>query len=61
VTAAAGGNNSHRCSTAESDNDKDDDNRSRQDCTMGMWALHRGTSTITTTPMRQRSQAGLRR
>jgi hypothetical protein len=61
ATAAAGGNNSHRRSTAESDDDEDDDNRSRQDCAMGMWALRRGTSTITTTPMRRRSQAGLRR
>jgi hypothetical protein len=26
-----------------------------------MWELRRGTSTITTTPMRGRSQAGLRR
>ena len=61
ATAAAGVNNSHRHSTADSDDDEDDDNRSRQDCTTGMWALHWGTSTITTTPMRRRSQVGLRR
>ena len=58
--AVVGGNNSHRCSMAESDNDEDDDNRSRQDCATRMWALCRGTSTITTTPMQRRSQAGLR-
>ena len=59
--AAAGGNNSHRGSTADSDKDEDNDNRSRQDCATGMWALCRRISTITTTPMRRRSQAGLRR
>jgi len=52
ATAAAGGNNSHRRSTAYSDDNDDDDNRSCQDCMTGMWALHRGTSTITTTTMR---------
>ena len=61
ATVAAGGNNSHQRSTANRDDNKDDDNRSRQDCAMGMWALRRGTSMITTTPMRQRLQAGLRR
>ena len=61
ATAAAGGNNSHRRSMAESDDDEDDDNRSRQNCATGMRALRRGTSKITTTPMRQHSQAGLRR
>ena len=60
ATAAVGGNNSHRRSTAESDDDEDDDNRSRQNCATGMRALRRGTSTIPTTPMRRRLQAGLR-
>jgi hypothetical protein len=60
ATAAVVGNNSHRLSTAESDDDEDDDNRSRQDCATGIWVLRRGTSTITTTPMRRRSQVGLR-
>jgi len=42
-------------------NVEDDDDRYRKHCATGMWALHRGMSTITTTPMRRRSQAGLRR
>jgi len=40
---------------------KDDDDRYHLDCATGMWALRWGTSTITTTPMRWRLQAGLRR
>jgi len=42
ATAAAGGNNSHRRSTAEGNNGEDNDNHSRQNCAMGMWALRRG-------------------
>ncbi len=51
----------------DEDEDKDDDDKegdddhSRQDCATGMWALRQGTSTITMTPMRWRSQVGLRR
>ena len=33
----------------DGDDDEDDDDRSCQDRTMGMWALRRGTSTITKT------------
>ena len=39
ATAAAGVNNSHRHSTADSKDNEDDDNCSRQDCAMGMWAV----------------------
>ncbi len=37
--AAASGNNSHRCSMAERDDNEDNDNCSPQDCATGMWAL----------------------
>ena len=60
ATGAAVGNISHWCSTADSDDGKGDDNRSRQDCATGMWALRWGTSTITTTSMRRCLQVGLR-
>ena len=44
----------------DNDDDKDNDDRSHQDCATGMWALCWGMSTITMTPMRRRSRAGLR-
>ena len=61
IEAVAGGSNSHRRSTADIDDDKDDDNCSRQNCVLGMWALCWGTSVITMTLIQQRSHAGLRR
>ena len=57
---AAGGNNSHWHSMAESNDNEDDDNCSRQDCAKGMLALRRGMSLITMTLMRRRLQVGCR-